>query len=190
MTIFAVFALVSSGLFILADVKYIREIFYGSVKPQRVTWGIVSLLNGIAVANQMASGGKDSVTVFIVLTALTGFIFLLSLKYGVGGTSRFDMAILTIALLGIVLWQVFDVPLYSILASAIVATAAMIPSILKAYDKPETEDLFMWTASTIAVIFMVLSVGSFSFDLLILPILGTILNGSMLISLLMSPQRI
>ncbi|MGH9858085.1 MAG: hypothetical protein ACRD4B_09610, partial [Acidobacteriota bacterium] len=68
--IYTLFGVLSALVFIAGDIPYLTDTIKGTTKPQRVTWGVVSLLNGIGFANQLASGATNSLWLFGTATLM------------------------------------------------------------------------------------------------------------------------
>ncbi len=174
--IFQLLGILSAIVFIIGDIPYIRDTKSGKTKPQRVTWGVVLLLNAIAVANQYASGARNSLWLPLAAVFVVGYIFLLSIKKGVGGHSKLDITALIISMLGLVAWVVFDNPHMSILANSIVAMAALTPTFVKAWKYPETETVTAYSFGAVSALLAAISVGELNFWLLILPLQACIMQ--------------
>lgn len=179
--------ILSAIVFVIGDIPYIRDTRAGKTKPQRVTWGIVLLLNAIAVANQYASGGRNSVLLPLTAVFVVGCIFLLSIKHGVGGHSKLDIAVLVTAGIGILAWLLFDDPHLSILANFIVAFAALTPTFIKAWKYPETETITAYSFGAISTLLAAISVGEMNFWLLLLPLQACVMQATLV--LILSRQR-
>ena len=66
----------ASILNILGYIPYIRDIVRGVVKPQRITWGIWTILTTVAAVNQVLNDGGYSSLFFVstaILVAITFF---------------------------------------------------------------------------------------------------------------------
>lgn len=186
--IFSVLGVLSAIIFILGDLPYVYDTITGKTKPQRITWGVVFLLNCIGFANQYASGAKNSLWIFGAAVIVTGIIVILSIKNGVGGHGKIDVFSLFAALLGIGLWAMFDSPFLSIVANLCVATIALIPTFIKAYKEPGSETKITWLLGAISALLASVSVGSLNLNLLILPVASTVLQLTMAYLLYFGPN--
>jgi hypothetical protein len=164
-------------LFLIGDYSYFVDTLKGETKPQRVTWGVAFLLNSIGFANQYASGASNSLWLFAAAVIATGAIFIASIFRGVGGHSKLDILAVTIAILGVALWAVFDSPLMSILSMLVVVAFSVTPTIIKAKKHPESETRIAWLFGSISSLLAAVSVGELNLALLILPINGVFLQG-------------
>lgn len=187
--IFKVLGILSAIIFILGDIPYLLDTIKGRIKPHRVTWGVVFLLNIIGFANQYAAGARNSLWLFGAAVAMTGAIFFASIKHGVGGRSKLDIFALITSLIGIVLWQVFDSPLLSVLANVFVGVVCLIPAFAKARKYPETENGIAYLAGAVSALLAAISIGEVDYILLILPVTSAILQFYMSYLLYIRPKR-
>ncbi len=150
-------------------VPYLRDIRAGTTKPHRGTWAIWSTLSLIVLFSQRADGGTWSL--LMVLTQLVGcvFIFVLSVRVGVGGTSRLEWGLLAIAAAGLVGWYLAGDPTVATLCvvlADVIAIALMVP---KTYRDPYSETLSTYVLSLLSGVTAAIAVGSFELGLLLYP---------------------
>src|ERR1044072_855102 len=153
-----ILGIISAVIFLLGDIPYLSDTIKNKIKPHRVMWGVVFLLNVVGFANQYAAGARNSLWLFGAGALMTGAIFLASLKNGVGGYAKLDMFALVTSFIGIVLWQTFDSPLLSVLANVLVAVVALLPAFAKARKHPETEDGIAYLAGGFSSLLAAISV--------------------------------
>lgn len=172
------FGTTSLILNVVGYVPYIRDILRGIVKPQRVTWGIWTILVGVTAVNQILNDGGWS-SLFIVSTAiLVAITFALSIKYGVGGASRIDRLCLLLAGALLVYWMVSQDTRYSTLVAVGIDAIGAIPTLIKTYRHPETETYIQWTLAGIAGVFAMAAVTRLDWVLLVYPAYVAIMNGA------------
>ena len=170
-------------LSLIANIPYIIDTIKGKTKPHRVTWGIFFLLNLIFLANQLAAGATSSIWLVVAFATSTFIVFSLSVKLGIGGTSRLDILVLAGAMIGVVIWQLLDAPVASIIANLTVAAIASIPTYKKAWAHPETETTISYSVGAIAAAMSAISVGKLDFVLLLLPVYSVVYQSSIAVIL-------
>jgi hypothetical protein len=154
------FGLAAVGVNAAGYVPYIRGILRGSVRPQRITWGIWTLLTTIAAVNQVANDGGYSTYFFASTTLLVLIVFVLSLRRGVGGRSAFDATILIAALGLFVVWGFTrDTRTTTLIAIAIDGIGAL-PTLVKTYRRPETEAYAQWILAGVSGGLALLALGT------------------------------
>ena len=140
-------------------IPYFKGIFEGRVKPQRITWGIWTILTSIAFINQVANGGGWSALFFGSTTLLVVGVFVLSFKYGVGGSSKLDQAVLGMAFLLTAMWAITGDTVNSTYFVIAIDSIGALPTIVKAYKNPETEVYLQWFMAALAGGLSLLAVG-------------------------------
>lgn len=125
---------------------YLRDTLVGETRPNRVTFLLWSLAPAIGTAAAFVQGVTWA-TLYIFLNALGCFaIFLASFRRpdAVWRLGPFDWACGILSALGLILWQMTQIPnlaiLYAILADAVAAA----PTLKKAYTHPNTESVWSY----------------------------------------------
>jgi hypothetical protein len=166
----AVLGLLAGVLQALAGVPYVRDVFSGSTRPHRASWLIWCVLSIIVFLSQRADGARWSLVLVGVQVLGTCLIFLLSLRFGVGGGSPVELALLGLAGLGVVGWQLSGVPVVAtgcVVFADLIAVALMLP---KTYRDPTSETLSAYLIGLLSVVFSIAAVGALRLDLLLYPI--------------------
>lgn len=159
-----------SGLFIaLGFIPYIKDILRLKTKPQRATWIIYTILSSIAFFSQLAKGAGSSLWLTSIDTLAIIAIFLLSIKYGVGGFGKKDFFALFIASIGLIAWYYTREAAIALYIVIIIDAAGTYLTLDKTFKDPESETLIAWMLSAIAGIFSMLAVGSWNIILLSYP---------------------
>ncbi len=181
---FAIIGVLAGIISFASNLPYIYDTIKRKTKPHRVTWGIFFLLNLIFLGNQLAAGATNSIWLVVAFAVSTFTIFLLSLRNGVGGSTKLDVVVLVGALLGVAIWQLLDAPVASIIANVTVAAIASIPTYKKAWTHPNTETKVSYSVGAFSALLSAISVGKLDFVLLLLPIYSVIYQGSIFLILI------
>lgn len=177
---------VLGGLLAIAgSIPYMLDTYKKKIAPHRITWGIFTLVDIIAIANQLAAGATNSAWLVVGFALANLTIFVLSLRYGVGGTEKLDVVVLCGAVLGVVAWQISGNPIASIIANLIVITLALSPTYKKGWIDPESETstVFFWGA--IASLLAAISVGKLDYILLLIPVYTFVIQGVLFLILVL-----
>lgn len=172
----AFIGILSGLIFILGDIPYILDTTKGKTKPHRVSWFLFFTLDIIFIANQYALGASSSLWLVISWTIVTFIILSLSIKRGVGGFAKLDIACILGASAGLLFWYVLKTPIASLVANLVVATIAYIPTIRKAHKYPWTETKISWITASFASLLSAISIGTWNFKLLLLPLWSFVLS--------------
>lgn len=187
---FAFLGILSSLVFIAADLPYAIQTYKRKVQPHRVTWFIIFVLNIISFINQAASGASNSLWIFGAAVIGTFSIFILSISRGVGGYSKLDIAALVGAAIGLLLWWLLGTPLASIFSNIVVSIIALVPTYIKSYHNPKSEPKFPWLIAAVSTLLAAISVGKLDYKLLILPVYSTIVQAGLFILLAVRERQL
>lgn len=174
---FHIFGILGGVIAFLASIPYIIDIVRGNTKPQRMAWVIFLTLSGISFFAQLAEGATDSLWFPLVLFLQAIIIFVLTLKFGVGGFGKFDILSLTLAIFIMILWAVTKSAALAIICGVVVNDIGKVLVAKKTYKSPRTEYLPTWVWSVVASLFAVLAVGSFDWILIVYPLNNAISVG-------------
>lgn len=157
-----VFLIISTILPLISPLVYSKAILKGNAQPHRTTALVLLLITSLSTASLFAQGDKVAVWLAGASTLQSILIFILSLKYGMGGWNKTDIACLLIALIGIVAWQTTNEPILALYFSIAADFVGVIPTLVKTYHFPETEIWSYYLLDTIAGGFSLLALGSWT----------------------------
>ncbi len=122
--VFGVLAVVAG---VANTIPYVRDTLRGVTRPHRGTWLIWSVLAIVVCLSQHADGASWSLLMPAAQTILTGGVFVLAIRRGVGGVSATERAMIAIAAAGVAGWVVADEPM---LATGCVVVADLLAAAL------------------------------------------------------------
>ena len=173
-----------------AFLPYIRDTIWHHTRPLRATWLIWSVLSSISFVTNLSEGATTSLAFLASQTGFTLLIFVLSLRYGLGGfLEKGDGQILLLATFGLLLWALTDSAIYALMMSIMVSALGGMATISKVYHYPDSESTTCWAMSIVAAILGILSVGSLDPVLLAYPVYLLVLYGSILAAILLAKAR-
>ena len=179
---------VLAGIVALADtLPYVRDTLRGSTRPHRGTWLIWAVLAAVAFLSQRADGASWSLIMAGMQALLTGLVFLLAIRLGMGGLSPAELVLLGFAGAGVVGWLVADEPVVAtacVVAADVVGIALMVP---KTWRDPHSETLSTFALAALSGALATGSVGALDPSLLLYPVYFCLGNGAL--ALLISARR-
>lgn len=134
-----IFIAISSTLALISPLVYSRAILRGEARPHRTTRLVLLLITSLTTASLFAQHDRVAIWLAGVSTLQSILIFILSLKYGMGGWTKTDLACLAIALFGILLWKTTENPTLALYSAIAADFTGMVPAIIKTYRWPNTE---------------------------------------------------
>jgi hypothetical protein len=139
----------------------IVSIFKGEYKPQRITRLVLFIITLLFVFTLYFQGDRTALYLAL-LQAIGGvLIFILSFKYGVGGFDKTDIVVLFLALSAIVGWKMTNDPTVGLYLSILADFIGFIPTIIKSWKEPFTEDWKFYTSDIFAASFSLLAITTF-----------------------------
>lgn len=150
-------AVISTILGVYASIPYILSILNGKTKPHQLSWLVFVIMNGIVLFSQYFAGGRGSILITLTFFIGSAIIFLLSLKWGIKDSSKWDRLLFAFALFTIVIWALTKNNAVAIWLTVLIDIAAMAMIILKVKSSPQSEDPYPWVIGTLAYIFACLT---------------------------------
>lgn len=157
---------------LLAALVYIRSMFRGQTKPNRVSWFMWSVAPFVATAAAVSNGvGWAVIPVF-----MAGFspflIFTASFfsKKAYWKHTSFDLICGALSGMAIVLWYLTNNPNVAILFAIISDALASVPTLIKAWHNPETESVWPFIVGTFSPLTSFLVAATWAFSELAFPI--------------------
>jgi len=131
-------------------VPYIISILRGKTRPERATWLIWTIVGGLLAFSFLASGDKNAIWVPMGYFLGPFITALLSIRYGYTVWSKLDTFCVIAALLSILPWVFSKDATLTLLINVFIDSTGALPTVIKTYREPETEDLTAWIVFFIA----------------------------------------
>ncbi len=169
-----IFGIIALALSLGANIPYIIETVRGQVKPERISWFLWTLLGLTYYFSALFADGA----VLFTFGELIGpaIIFILAIKFGVGGKSRFDLVSLAVALIAFALLFIVEGVLVGLALALIVDGIGAVLTIRKLLIDPSSESKWFWGIGAVSGMFAVASLHNYSAETLLFPIYVTILS--------------
>lgn len=144
-----IFLVLASTITIAGVLPYLRDILRGTTKPNIVSWITWTLLTGIATAAEIAA--HEYVTAIFTGAAVveTCSVVALGLKHGYVKYRLFDTACQIAAIVGIILWQVFNSPAIGVIGAVLIDFVGALPTLRHSWIKPSEETWQTYALSAI-----------------------------------------
>jgi hypothetical protein len=166
MRMFEFLVLLASSATLVAALAYIRSMFKGQTKPNRVTW-LMWTIAPFTAAFAAFSSEATWAAVPVFMSGFSPFMILLASflnKRGYWKLSAFDYACGVLSALAILLWYVTENPNVAIVFAIFSDALAAAPTIRKAWSNPQTESRWPFVVGVFSPMtsFLVASAWTFS----------------------------
>jgi hypothetical protein len=148
-----IFICISTILAFISPLVYAKAILKGEARPHRTTRLVLLIITSLSTISLYCQGNTVAIWLAGVSTVQSIIVFILSIKYGMGGWAKVDIAALIIALAGIMLWQVTNNPVIALYFAIGADFTGMVPAIIKTYKFPHTEIVMFFLLDVFAAIF-------------------------------------
>jgi hypothetical protein len=162
--------LAAGALAAVAFIPYVISILRSKTKPSRVSWSIWLFVGVIIFVSYRSVGATTTtwVTISYVLGPL--IVVMLAIPYGVGGWGKLDIFCLSGAILGALLWWIYDSPIIALTMNVLMDFCGFLPTIQKSWNKPEQEDRTTWTISTSSAVLNLFALREWKFAFAVYPV--------------------
>ncbi len=173
----ALLGLVAALLALLDPIPYVHDILRRRTRPHRATWFIWSVLAIVTLCAQVADGATWSAAMLGVQAAATVLVFVLSIRWGEGGTGPADATLLLLAAGGILGWAVSSHPVVAtllVMAADAIGLALMLP---KTWRDPWSETRSSYILASASGVLGAVAVGGLDPSLIVYPAYFACANG-------------
>jgi len=176
---------VTAGLMLFGAFAYIRSMFKGHAKPNRVSWLMWAIAPFIATAAAVSSGvGWSVLPVFMAgFSPFLIFCFSFAIKKAYWKLATFDYVCGILSGLSLVFWYLTKNPDVAILFAIASDGLASIPTIKKALSCPETESIWPYITGTFGALSSLLTLVVWTFSGYAFPAYLIFINAVLLISI-------
>lgn len=175
----AVFGLLAGALGAASTLPYLRDTLRHTTVPHRGSWLIWGVIEVVALEAQRADGARWSLVPLASQALGTCLVFALAVRFGSGGVSRADLALIGLAGVGVAGWLAADEPVIAttcVIAADFVAALMMLP---KTWRQPGSETLATYVFASLGGAATVGAVGVLSVPLLIYPVYFILVNAGL-----------
>ncbi len=150
----------------IGGLSYLIDTVKGKIQPNKVSWLLWSIAPLIAFIAEIKQGiGILSLTTFIVgFVPLLIFISSFVNKKAEWKLNAFDLTYGLLSIIGLILWYITKVGNVAIFFSILADGLASIPTIVKSYKEPETENHLPFTLGIPNSVIAILTIRNWNFQ--------------------------
>lgn len=159
------FVILGAVIVFLGGLSYLISTLQGRIKPNRVTWFLWALAPLVAFAAEIKEGvGIQSLITFMFgLSGVLIFLASFANKKSVWKLERFDFICGALSLAGLFLWYMTKNGNIAILFGILADGLAAVPTLVKSYIYPGTENYHTYLASAIGAAITLLTISNWNF---------------------------
>ncbi len=133
------FLILAALVTIVSVLPYLRDILRGTTKPNIVSWITWTLLTSIATAAEIAAHEYVAAIFTGAAVIETGLVVIFGIRHGYVKYTSFDVVCQVAAIVGIILWQVFDSPTIGVVGAVAIDFVGALPTFRHSWIKPAEE---------------------------------------------------
>ncbi len=187
----ALFGILSSIFVLWGTLPYIKDIHFKKVHPHVLSWLGWAFITALGGSAMLAEGSTWAVAILFANTFSCLLISVYSVvkKVGVWKTGVYDFVFFGLGIMGLILWQILDMPIIALVCAIAADLFFGLPTIIKTYKDPSTETSFVWLTATISGLLSLFAVTNFSFTEAGYPLYLFIFDGIVLLLVLKVIKR-
>lgn len=139
-----VIGIIAGILALSGYIPYIISILRGKTKPDRATWFIWAVIGGLLALSYTAEGDPKAIWLPIGYFLGPFITAILSIRYGYAVWSKLDTICMIAAGVSLIPWFLFKHAIATLIINVIIDASGAIPTLVKTYREPETEDFTAW----------------------------------------------
>jgi hypothetical protein len=171
-----IIGIIAAALVFVAYAPYFRDILKNKTKPHVYSWFIWGLTSMMIFALQISHGGGAGSYTTGTVAVVSFVVCLLALKHGTKYITKSDTVFFIMALVAAVVWLFAERPTLSMILLIITDMLGVIPSMRKAWHKPNEETLSMWSLNGFRHALSILALTQYSLLTLLNPVTWAVTN--------------
>lgn len=164
-------------LYIVAVVPYFISIHKKEIKPHPISWLLWTIIGGVNLIFYRQTGAIYSQIIAYASFFIPLTIFSVSLRSWNKSFSKLDYFCLFISIFSLIVGIIYKNPLIGLTLNIVLADfIAFLPTIIKTYKNPESENRSTWFITIIANILTLSVINNWTFAIVLLPLYTLFMN--------------
>lgn len=168
---------IAGALTFFGYVPYFVSTIRGKTKPNRVTWWVLVVVGSMLVGSYYSLGAEETIWVPIGYVIGPLIIAILSVWFGEGGWSKFDLICLGGAITAGLVWWLLNEPLFALIINLTMDWLGLMPTVRKSYHRPHTEQRLAWMCWFIGTFINLFAIDKWTIEIAFYPLYMAIGNG-------------
>lgn len=174
---------------VIAYYFYFRDMFRGKTKPHAFSWLVWGLLAGNGFFAQVSAKAGIGAWATGLTSAASLAIFCFALRMGTTKPTKFDWALLSLALTGLLLLLVIKSPEIALCLTLFALVAGFAMTIRKAYKTPNEENALAFWLNTLKFVPAIFALASFTFLTVAYPLVAAVGNAAVAVVVNIKSRR-
>ncbi len=160
------FVYLGSAITFIGGFSYFLDTIKGKIQPNRVSWFLWALAPLIAFFAQIQQGVGIQSLLTLTFGLIPAMVFVGSFfnKKSFWKIEKIDIICGILSLLGLLLWYFTQVGNIAIFFSILADGLASLPTLVKAYNEPETENSHVFFANAVSAIIVLFTIKIWNFQ--------------------------
>lgn len=160
----------------LGYVFYIRTLstHAKNIRPNITSWILWTVSYILIVSSYYFSGARETIWVPFIYALANIVILFLIYKHGQFRFSTLDITLLLATVVSVAVWIIFRSPFYALVINMAIDGMATLPTALKVYKKPLSEDKRSWLFWGLAGFTNLFAIRAWTPQIALYPILATV----------------
>lgn len=179
-----IIGIVAASLAFIAYIPYFRDIRKSKSKPHVYSWFIWGFTSVLIFALQISHGAGAGSWTTATVAVISFIVCFMSLKNGTKYITTSDTIFFIMALVAAGLWLLAKQALLSSILLSLSDLLGIIPTIRKAWNKPNEETLSMWSLNTFRHGLAIVALNKYNIITMLNPSIWVVTNASFSIILI------
>ena len=145
---------------------YILAILRGETKPNRATWLIWTIVGALLASSYFETGDRNAIWLPMGYFFGPLSVAILSIRYGYAEWTRMDTICIILAAISVIPWVLSNDAIFTLLINVFIDATGAVPTLIKTWKEPETEDFVAWFIFFVANTLEVLTLTTFDLSAL------------------------
>ncbi len=168
--------IIAGAFSIIGYIAYGRSLFSRKrdINPNISSWILWTLSYFLILISYYFSGARTTIWVPLIYAAANLVILLFIVRHGYYRVSLLEKILIGAAILSIPAWIVFHSPFATLVINMGIDSAAIVPTAMKVYRKPLSEDKTAWALFSLADIANIFAIAEWNLHIALYPIIAAI----------------
>lgn len=154
-------------LSLISPISYTKSMLAGKAKPHRVTRLVIWLVSIAGILGVLTSSNRAGVIFALIFLARATYLLVMSFIYGTGGSTKLDKACLALGVVAVASYAITRNELLTISLGLLADIIAYIPTFVKTYHEPKSEDATFFGIEAVASLFGIFAIWEWRVDILL-----------------------